>query len=313
MENNKFVTKDIEPKIWSDMPFNDYLLLEGLNNSALKTFIQSPHSFSWEYLRPNAEVPTPSSSMNLGTALHSWILDDEQNFVVAPKVDKRTKKGKEEWAAFTESITDKNTPILTPSEHQRLIGMVNAVKHNKLAQKVLTQDLQRYRYHEHTFQWNIGEYLGIGLNLLAKARIDLFSYIPDKWINVVDIKTTSDASLSGVTRATENFLYHIQAAYYMHCLLYFHPDIDESDIRFSFLYIENKPPYNVGVYQLAEEYIDMAFSQIRHAINNMEWCIEKNIWPSYNGLDSKPKVIPLRQWAVITDFTTYLEKENERD
>ena len=75
---------------------SDYVTNSMLNNLTSK----SP-----EYFKHIMENPLPpTSAMKFGTALHMQVLEPEQydkHYVVMPKFDKRTKKGKEDFAAFT--------------------------------------------------------------------------------------------------------------------------------------------------------------------------------------------------------------------
>ncbi len=81
-----------------DMPFSDYLALDRISAHGIQKVGRSPLHY-----RAERDAPmTPSDAMKLGTAVHTGLLEPElwDSVLCAPKVDRRTKAGKEAWAAF---------------------------------------------------------------------------------------------------------------------------------------------------------------------------------------------------------------------
>ncbi|HET8667305.1 MAG TPA: PD-(D/E)XK nuclease-like domain-containing protein, partial [Terriglobales bacterium] len=80
----------------------EYHSQPSVSSSQLKTILRSPAHYAYAYLSgiPQKE-PTPS--MVLGTLTHSCYLEPqryEQDYIVAPEVDRRTKEGKAAYAEF---------------------------------------------------------------------------------------------------------------------------------------------------------------------------------------------------------------------
>src|SRR5574337_598414 len=87
-----------EPGIYPNVPFSEYKAIKAVSNSYLSRIDRCPALALIE------QEDTPS--MLLGRAVHKSVLEGEGAFfaeyIKAPKIDKRTKEGKAEWAAFQE-------------------------------------------------------------------------------------------------------------------------------------------------------------------------------------------------------------------
>ena len=94
---------------------NYYIDTEYVTNSMLNKLTSN----SPEYFKYSLENPQPpSSAMKFGTALHMQVLQPEEynkHYVVMPKFDKRTKKGKEDFEAFTNKHMFKT--VLSQEDH----------------------------------------------------------------------------------------------------------------------------------------------------------------------------------------------------
>jgi hypothetical protein len=81
------------------LPASDYHKIKALSASTAKTLLKSPA----HYLASLANPREPTAAMRLGTLCHTLVFepdDFEKDFAIMPKVDKRTKFGKEAAASF---------------------------------------------------------------------------------------------------------------------------------------------------------------------------------------------------------------------
>jgi hypothetical protein len=96
-----------------------------------------------------------------------------------------------------------------------------------------------------------------GKEYQAKARLD---YLKDGVI--VDLKTSSDASPDGFTKAIANYDYALQAAFYL--------DICRAEgiqaNQFVFLAVETKPPYMTGIYEIDPIWLEFGRDEYRRAL-----------------------------------------------
>ena len=226
------------------MNFEEYRGIDALNQSALKLILKSPLHYWQEYVNPDrTEKETPS--LKIGKALHSAILEQQVIHDAPPKVDRRTKAGKETYARWQAQLPP-NTIILTKDEKDRVDGMIKSLNDHPLAYSYLYPPAEwQQRKPELTLTWE-HEYNDIP----CKARLDQLNI--DQKITgnaiIVDLKTTTDASAHGFAKAVANYSYHVQVAFYMQAVKANFPKMQH--VGFVFIAVESQPPFTVGVYEL---------------------------------------------------------------
>ena len=93
-----------------DISNEQYHASEGISRSKLMLLDKSPYHFWYETMSGFAEKQESTPAMNIGSAFHTMLLEPakfQMEFAVAPKVDRRTKQGKEDWEIFVEKVTVK--------------------------------------------------------------------------------------------------------------------------------------------------------------------------------------------------------------
>ena len=152
-----------------------YIDTEYVTNSMLNNLTgKSP-----EYFKHVMENPLPTTAaMKFGSALHMQVLQPEEydkNYVVMPKFDKRTKKGKENFEAFTNKHMFKT--VLSQEDHDTIQEITSKLSKDKDAVQLLSNGLK-----EHIVVWHNEEY-----NVNCKGMLDVYN----KQNNIiVDLKTT---------------------------------------------------------------------------------------------------------------------------
>lgn len=190
-----------------------------LSFSALKAFAKSPN----HYLQYIQDKPD-SEAMAFGRAFHAAILEPEvyaEQFVIAPKVDRRTKDGKATWEEFVKLSQDKT--VLTHEQAELIETMKAAVMGNQIAADLLKACSSYEDARE-------GTIAGVPFKAVADG-------VGGTW--VLDIKTCQDASPEGFERTAHNSMYHEQAAIYQAIF---------NCERFYWIAVEKDAPYNVAVY-----------------------------------------------------------------
>src|SRR5690606_32160586 len=120
-------------------------------------------------------------------------------FAIAPKCDRRTKAGKEDWQLFEQEADGKQ--VVPVDVYDEAMRVAESVRKNQLACSILS----RAKFIEQSKRWRDGE---SGLTL--KCRPDI---VCDEMI--VDLKTCRDASPQGFARAAADLGYHRQHAFYV--------------------------------------------------------------------------------------------------
>jgi hypothetical protein len=117
----------------------DYFAIKALSNSALTCLKQSPEVFRDRYIlgKPQAE----SDAFRLGSAVHCLVLEPwkfSERYAMAPRVDRRTKRGKADWESFQETLQGRE--LLTDDENTLAISLARAFnKHAGLATLLATE------------------------------------------------------------------------------------------------------------------------------------------------------------------------------
>jgi exodeoxyribonuclease VIII len=244
------------------MSNNEYHGNEAIGSTLLKKIASKSlaHAMSEEF--------KTSAAMNLGSAVHAAILEPEtyeKEFIVSPKIDKRTKAGKEQYKEFLELSFGKI--LINEDQEQAVIGAVESLKRHNIANGMLTGGESEYSY--------FAELDGIS----CKCRPDYFNSN-----SLIDLKTCADASNDGFMKACINFGYHIQAAFYLDV---FNAANGTSVKDFYFVAIETSKPFAINTFKMGEVEINLGREQYKKALkqlkeyretNNLDnFCYEKKI------------------------------------
>ncbi|CAB5194983.1 Putative exodeoxyribonuclease 8, PDDEXK-like domain containing protein [uncultured Caudovirales phage] len=259
-----------------DMPAKEYHSIEALSASGAKLLLKSPA----HYYASRSEFKAPSAAMKLGTAVHTAILEPElfdAEIAIEPKLDKRTKIGKEAAEQFSNSSEGKT--IIDFYQGERCRAITEAVRAHPYFQKRVTGGKA-----EATMLWK--QY-----NVQCKARID---YLVER--TMFDVKTCQDASPEGFSKQIANFQYHIQAAHYA---MGFKRLTGTPLEQFVFIAVESEMPHMVGIYALSADSLRAGAFAMKKAADNYDLFLSQKIAKSYNA-DAEEISIP--SWAMPEPF-----------
>lgn len=237
--------------------------IEAVRRSELWEIRKSPAHYLYAVNNPRPETP----ALKFGTAAHKFILEEEDfwnQYALAPEVDRRTKAGKEAYAAFCESLGDKEAISVT--DYGTILLMNDAVMANPTAKALL-----KTGKHEVPIEWNeatTGE--------PCKCRPDVITeYNGLKYI--VDYKTTTSCENGHFERSCRLYGYKLQAAMYLDGI--FAETLEP--YRFAFVAQEKNPPYAVRVYFCDDGFIDEGTELFRSLIGIYHKCKQTGSWPGY--------------------------------
>jgi len=260
------------PSGFYNIPDEAYFASEGLSNSQMGKLLKSPA----HYL---SEPPAATDAMSFGSLVHTAVLEPDEldaRFFVMPKLDLRTKLGKEtkkvleiEQAGKT-LVKDRDWDLCTKIKqsvysHPQASILVETAAHREVA-----------------------AYKTIN-GVLCKGKADLWS--PD-WMG--DLKTTKNATagFGGFTRSVYDFGYHRQAAHYL-SVFYDYPE----DRSFFFIACEKDAPYSVNVFELTPEYLELGRKQRDKAISMYkDYFTGKKQKNRHMGYDPQVHKIPPPPW-----------------
>lgn len=261
------------------MTLAEYHAHPALSRSRLWTLHESPEKF--KYLLENPAPPTPA--LILGAAFHKLALepdDFENEYAVAPEINRRTNEGKAQWAEFEAASFGKT--VISAGDFDQITGMVESLYKNETAKVLLGRGVR-----EHSIFWTDKT---TGLEL--KCRPDCL-ISDDKLQVIVDLKTCSSAETGAFTRDCLKFGYDVQAAMYSDGVT------KEMPGRYAFVFIavEKTAPYSVNVMQMGQSMIDYGMIRYHDLLDLYLKCKETDNWYGFNGAEGNMNIIELPVWA----------------
>ena len=243
--------------------FQEYLSKhDHISSSDIKSFLKSPALYYHEKF--TEQEKGDERHFSIGSALHELILEPElfkSNYIVSPKVDRRTKEGKAKFEEFQLSAQGKT--ILFEDEMDMIVKMANNAILNHTFMELLTdsyRELSCYTQDEKT-----------GIKLRMRPDI-----MPKSKNTLVDIKSCIDSSPKKFKNDVYNYGYSISAAFYCDHL---------KRENYVFAAIEKQAPYQASLYLLNDEMIEYGRTQYRMALDLLKWSIDNNYWCSYNEFE----------------------------
>ena len=236
---------------------NEYRAFPALNQSAAKHILKSPAHYQAYINTPQEET----KALKFGTFVHAAVLEPQtldDLYATAPEVDRRTKEGKETWAAFQTANIGKT---ILDAEESAVGHLVAASARHALKRLGVEFDATEVMYHV--------DYNGVPL----KAAIDGVAgdYL---W----DIKTTDDASPAGMLKSIRNYRYNLQAYWYR---LVYELATGRRPLGFRFLFVEKEPPFATAVCEIGPELMSWAIADFEKALTTYKACVESGVWPAY--------------------------------
>lgn len=259
------------------MTEKEYRTHPAVSRSELWKIRVSPEKF--RYAKDHPEDPTPA--LVFGQLVHKLVLEPEsfeEDFAVAPDMDKRSKAGKAAWEEFALCLGSQT--IVTPADFAKATEMAEAIKANPLAAKLLTGA------HETPHFWTDQD-----TGVRCKCRTDCEPIIDgQRW--VVDYKTTADASTEGFQKEAHKYGYDFQAAMYTEGLL------AETGERppFAFVAQEKTPPYAINIFVADNEFRQRGYDIFRELLGLYADCMATGNWYGYLGADNTVNILQLPAW-----------------
>lgn len=266
-------------KIVRGMRAEDYHAARAASSTRLKEILRSP-----AHLHHMDENGKTSDALILGDAFHVAVLEPERfrsKYAVAPKVDRRTKDGREAWQMFVDA--NPGVRILTEDQHLAVTGMSRAILRHPMAFDLISSRTET----ELSMFWE-------QLMLPCKARIDAYSL---EHRCIIDLKSCENADHDAFGRSVANFKYHVQAAWYIDAARAAGLEVE----TMVFIAVEKQSPYGAACYTLDDQVIEEGRIQIAKALPLLANCEATNCWPGY---DPGIQTLSLPRWSVKGEEVT---------
>ncbi|MHB8727621.1 MAG: PD-(D/E)XK nuclease-like domain-containing protein [Sulfuricaulis sp.] len=242
---------------------------DSISTSGLKWIIDKTPLHLWDRkFNPEREEKPDTDALIFGSAVHKLVLEPQdflKEFLVTPKIDKRTTDGKKAYADLMLRVQAENLTLIEADMLERATKLAKAIFEHPNAATLLAGGKP-----ELSVYWNDPD-----TGVLCKCR-------PDYWRAdmrvLTDVKTTNDASASEFQRTMDNFLYHVQAAFYLDGVSVATGERYED---FVFFCGEKQSPYAVANYRINEQSIAVGRKKYKAALVTYARCLETGKWPGY--------------------------------
>ena len=290
-----------EPGVYNGVPAIEYHRWAGVSQTLLKMVGRWEQEGESIFAAPEA---TPAhvhaylqrdmddkdtDSLVLGERMHCLLLEPDrfvrQYRALPEDLDRRTKAGKDEYAALCNTYGERN---LVPSKDWALMqAMTLGAARNSKAKPLLGAPGSC----EVSYTW-IDEQTG----LACKCRLD--KIVTQTARIIVDLKTTRCAHWKWFQRDVVEYGYDQQAAHYV--------DGErivsgaDSDALYLIVAIEKTAPHLTVVYRVPPEVIEAGRVKNRAAMNQLAQCVSTNEWPGYADERVIDLVLPEYGMAEVT-------------
>jgi hypothetical protein len=260
-----------EPGVFFDMPCEEYFAdpcpEPSLSNSGIGILLhQSPMHFAARHPRLNGGVDSckTNTAMRRGSVVHRLALGAGKDYAVIDFADWRKDAAK---AQRVEAEAGGLVPIL---KH----AFVEAQEQAKVVRGHLDELLLGEEFlPEVVIAWQVETKHG---PVWCRGMMD--AWCPSLNL-VVDLKSTTDASMKALTRRIANGGYDTQAAWYPAGLG--HILGKPGEIRFATLFVENDAPHASQAIELDEAWRSSAWDLCEEALEIFANCSKAKSWPGY--------------------------------
>lgn len=302
-ENSKIVKIDLKKLSINGSciaePMAKYLENKAIQSSNIKECSYSPKAFLASYNGENK--PEPTDAMNLGTFVHSAILEPElyDKFVVKPKCDLRTKEGLKDSIRFLNRLTTYSYDVSdledqSYSQLKEFNQMLTELTKHLVIEEEHKEKIDKIRESINSYQNGLiprlleGSQKEISIysiepitGLSVKIRPDAINVAENIGRNaIISVKTTSTKSISEFIQQCITLQYEVSEAFYQ--------DIASHVTGLNFdttimIVAQTVEPYDSYVMVWEAPAIDCGRYKYGHNLDIIKECFDKNHFPSINA------------------------------
>lgn len=270
-----------EPGVYPHLRFEDYIKdpVPGgsLSNSEIKHLMPPdvcPARFRWEkdHKRPVKRV------FEIGTAAHALVLGVGPALV---EIEADSWRKDETNRKAENARADGAVPLLT-REYRMVQDMAAALRAHPVASALFAEGCGMP---EQSLFWRDKP-----TGVTRRARLDWLPVMGDRRLIIGDYKTCNSVAKDALSKAMNNYGYHIQAATYIEGVRAL--GIDERP-GFVNVYQEKTPPYLVRIVEPDAMALAIARDRIRAALELYAKCEAEGEWPGY----PEPELLGLPVWV----------------
>ncbi len=264
-----------------DIPFSEYLQLEGHNSSSLKEMTKSPRQY--RHSKDNGRKDT--GSFAFGRCTHTAILEPEKfsgSYICWSggkdkngdwTTDKR--KAAAAWKKLQEDAKESGLEILDTGDFSKLLSMQASVSSNPDAHKLVIGS-----EHEVTITWRhrFGCMMKMRADMLNRKRF------------LADLKSAKDVHSEKFGRDANSHGYHQQLAMYQDGA----EALTGLKLPVYIIAVEKEAPHDCVVYEVPEVALELGRSIYEENLAKVLRCEQTGHWP---GCGEGIQTLELPNWA----------------
>jgi exodeoxyribonuclease VIII len=276
MQNTQkiYYVKDTFPEYLSKKDF--------IAASDIKTFLDSPKLYYYQkYIQKEKEE---QKHFQLGSALHELVMEPELlhlHYISFPKVDRRTKEGKEAYEQYL--IEAEGKTVLYDNDMEMLEKIAENARKNKTLVELLNDS------HKELSCYTVDEKTGLKVRL----RPDMLCKTKS---TIVDIKSCLNSGPKKFKSDAYSYGYNLSAAYYLDFI---------GRENYVFAAMEKKQPYQISLYVCNDDMLEAGRQKYRMGLDLLKWSYDNNFWCDYNEFELLKECYVLGD---LKDFFKTLEK-----
>lgn len=244
----------------------EYRSLDAVSRSDLMELRKSPKHFRF---KSDSNIADDSKALIFGSLVHKLVLEPDtfdDEFAIAPNVDRRTKAGKDEYERFIQTVGDKM--IVSLDDFHTASVMAKVVESHPEASRLLYEGKPEY---ETSYTWLDSE-----TGIVCKIRPDCVNEL-DGQTYIIDYKTTDSCDYRSFYHSCKKYGYQLQTGMYISGMF----EQDYSDYKFIFIAQEKAEPYAVRIFKCDDSFTEFGIDEFRELLNTLRICQDNNDWHGY--------------------------------
>lgn len=224
----------------------------------------------------NQEKSEPTNALVVGSATHTAILEPhnfDKEFLVIPKINKRTNAGKEEYQMCLQKAEKENKYLLEEKDFDLIENLKKGVFEDKDSKTLINYAKDKGLIEQSHF----GQHEGVKMRI--RPDID----IPEAEM-LADLKTVDNNSRDAF-RAKCNY-YHWDLQAIMYCFVR-----NYTPYNFRWIVVEKKHPYSSQVYKMHPSTIDRGREKFFEAFEDYKKYMHTGLITKYRGKDENDDAI----------------------
>jgi exodeoxyribonuclease VIII len=262
---------EINPGIYYDIPFSEYLKIDAFNQSGSKYLLRSPAHYMAYML---SEEEKKADCLILGSLIDCLCLEPakfDSYFAIRPDTYTGSKGETKPWNANSktckgelELLSASGKQVVSMYQFELAQNISSAVLRHKTATEILSRSKKQT-----SLIWNDTD-----TGILCKGRLDMLSDV-----DINDLKSTQDASPEGFSRSIDKFGYHIQGAFYSDGYAALTGNVQ---LPYNIIAVETIAPFCVATYALEPDTLLIGRDIYKKALKKFKDCKQHNNWPGYS-------------------------------